>query len=368
MDRDPFFFDATLALELRVLAGPQAGARAGLPAGGPLVLAAGGDGEGADIVLRGDAPGARVRITPGPQALLEVINGSATLGDATISAGATVVWAMHVPLKLAGCTVAFGAADKAEWPDPAAATQPEEPAAQQPEPHAHGRRRAARWVVTLGLMVTLGCAGLLGFVHLMAKPRGDVAPPPTLAAALQGSDFASLKVSRDPAGRSVLEGRLQTLSQRTQLDMWLAARGFTPTVEVLVDEAVARDVTNVFRLNGVAVQAKVKGPGHVVAQAAEPNAQRLARAEEVVRRDVRGLTRLEVTNRAEPPPPPPPPVVDDPGKRIASVVPGALAYLVTADGARYFVGAMLPSGHRITAIGSDRVTLERDGQTTTLNL
>ena len=58
---------------------------------------------------------------------------------------------------------------------------------------------------------------------------------------------------------------------------------------------------------------------------------------------------------------------DDPGKRIASVVPGDPAYLVTADGARYFVGAMLPTGHRITRIDGQHVTLERGGEESTLN-
>ena len=59
-------------------------------------------------------------------------------------------------------------------------------------------------------------------------------------------------------------------------------------------------------------------------------------------------------------------VNDDPGKRIASLVAGASAYLVTVDGARYFVGAMLPTGHRIVAIEKTAVALERDGQKTSL--
>jgi type III secretion protein D len=58
---------------------------------------------------------------------------------------------------------------------------------------------------------------------------------------------------------------------------------------------------------------------------------------------------------------------DDPGKRIASLVQGDPAYVVTADGARYFVGSMLPSGHRITAVDTQSVTLERDGRQSTLN-
>ena len=82
---------------------------------------------------------------------------------------------------------------------------------------------------------------------------------------------------------------------------------------------------------------------------------------------MRGVKELALRNTATPLPPPTPPVVDDPNKRIASLVPGEPAYVVTADGARYFVGALLPSGHRIAQIAAQRVVLERDGQQTNLN-
>ena len=52
---------------------------------------------------------------------------------------------------------------------------------------------------------------------------------------------------------------------------------------------------------------------------------------------------------------------------MAAIVPGDPAYVVTADGTRYFEGAMLPTGHRILAILSDRVQIERDGAASTLN-
>jgi type III secretion protein D len=82
---------------------------------------------------------------------------------------------------------------------------------------------------------------------------------------------------------------------------------------------------------------------------------------------VRGLAKLSVRNTAEPAPKPMPPVAEDPGKRIASLVPGDPAYVVTADGSRYFVGSMLPTGHKIVDIGPTSVTLEYDGTKTTLN-
>ncbi len=59
-------------------------------------------------------------------------------------------------------------------------------------------------------------------------------------------------------------------------------------------------------------------------------------------------------------------VVDDPGKRVASIVPGATPYVVTADGTRYFLGALLPSGHRLAAITETEVMLEKDGKSSPL--
>jgi type III secretion protein D len=53
---------------------------------------------------------------------------------------------------------------------------------------------------------------------------------------------------------------------------------------------------------------------------------------------------------------------DSAAKRVVSVVDSAPAYIVTADGARYFVGSLLPQGHRVLDIDGTSVTLERDGE------
>jgi len=217
--------------------------------------------------------------------------------------------------------------------------------------------------------VMLACVGALWMARVAAAPAVAPAEPAlSLPAALRAGEFAMLEANTAADGRTTLRGRLPTLAQRAQLDAWLAGRGFTPKVEVWVDEALAHDVTEVFRVNGVSVRTQVAGAGRFAAEAVEPNADKLNRAADVVRRDVRGLQALEVRNTAKPAPPPAPPVSDDPGKRIASLVPGDPGYLVTADGSRYFIGAQLPTGHRITQIDKSRVTLELHGQSSTLDL
>jgi type III secretion protein D len=366
------------ALELRVFEGPQKGARAPLAAGVSCVVAAHPEGraEGADVVLReaGAAP-VRVRVTADLRdALIEVLEGEVFLGDQPLAAGAQAPWAMHAPLRIGRSVVAFGRAGAAEWPALVAggavpgARSAESAAVPARPARPPLARRAEVWLATLGGGVLLICGAALWTAHLSAGPRAqDVQAPPSLAAMLKTSEFSALVATTHADGRVELAGRLATLAERTRLDAWLVARQVTASVEVQVDETLVRDVTETFRINGVAVRANVAGPGAVAVEAAERDADKLARAEEVVRRDVRGLQTLAVRNTAAPLPKPVPPVPDNPGKRIASLVPGEPAYLVTADGSRYFVGSMLPTGHKITEIAAQSVTLEREGEQTTLN-
>lgn len=372
MDRAPSTFDTLDALELRVLDGAQAGARAPLAAGIACVLAAdpAQPATPADIVLRepGAAPAA-VRIFPQwPQALIEVLHGEVELGGQVLAAGAQAPWPRHLPLAIGAARVAFGLACEDDWPldDAPAGDEAAEPA---PQPL---HRRPEAWLAGVGLVLVLLCAGALGLPQLMAKPAPVAAAPDaqTLQQQLKASEFAGLALTERDGG-PVVQGRLATLSQRQALEKWLADRQAAAAVDVVVDELVAREVTEVFRINGIAAQVHRSAPGKLLAEASERDAIKLARAEDVVRRDVHGFEALTVRNTVEPPPPPAPPLVDDPGKRIASLVPapapGEPAYVVTADGARYFVGAVLPSGHRISAVAPQKLTLELNGQQSTLN-
>lgn len=379
MDRAPTTIDTLHALELRVVEGPQAGARAPLAAGTGFVIAtAGSGGADADIILRdaGAAP-ARVRVTPElGHAPLEVLEGEVRLGGQLLGAGARAVWTRHAPLVVGASVVAFGLACEDLWPPGVPAAGAQEPAGELEPPAGAGTERAARtplrrraevWLAATGAGVLVACAGTLWMAHVAAAPQApqEVATAP-LGAALAGSEFAALQLTTRPDGRLALHGRLATMAERARLDLWLAAQHATPVLDVVVDEAVAREVAEVFRVQGVAVQARVAGPGHIVAEAAEADAARLARAEDAARRDVRGLDRFDLRNSVQPLPAAVAPVADDPNKRIASLVPGDPAYVVTADGARYFVGAMLPSGWRLAQVAGQSVTLERDGRLTRL--
>lgn len=375
MDQGVPMQDPLRALELRVLEGPQAGARAPLTFGASCVLAAEpeGKGEAADIVLReAQLPPARVRVTAElPNAILEVLHGEVRLGEQVLAVNQQAPWPMYAHLQVGRSLVAFGRASLEDWSAARSPATDSAPAAGQDSAAGNVkplRRRAEVWLATMGATVLVLCGAALWTARLSAAPHTVVpAATPSPVEMLQSSEFAALQATVRADGRIELRGRLATLEQRMRLDQWLAEQELPAVVDVRIDEALKHDVVEVFRVNGVVVQARLQGPGLVAVEAAEPDAARVARAEEVVRRDVRGLEQLTVINTAKPAPPPAPAVPDDPGKRIASLIPGEPGYLVTADGARYFVGAMLPTGHRITQIAKSSVTLERNGEQSTLN-
>jgi type III secretion protein D len=374
------------ALELRILDGPQRGARATVATGVPFVVGALRDGDDAaacDIVL--SEPGApdaadsqghvRARVTIDRRdALLEVLDGEVELGGCRHAAGGQVAWSVHAPLRIGAATIAFGRADIECWPAPTDIGSNGTPAparATGPARRAPLLRRPEVWLAATGAAVLLACTGSLLAAHrIAAAPPAD---PKPLAVALHDSGFRGVSATGGADGPIELHGRVATQAERSRLDAWLAQHQVQPPprLDLDVDEQVLRDVIEVFRVNGIPVQARLAAPGRVEAEAAERDADRLARAEEVVQRDVRGLENLKVFNTVPAELAAPPPVVDDPNKRIASLVPapaeGGPGYIVTADGARYFVGALLPSGYRIAQIEPQRLQLERDGRQATLN-
>ena len=182
---------------------------------------------------------------------------------------------------------------------------------------------------------------------------------------LQGAGFPRLAAKADDNGEILVSGYLETAAQRSQVERIVARHaaegGQSVRLSVFVNEQVAAGVRDVYRVNGIAAQVEPTGPGAMAVRTQHADAAQLAQVQATARRDVAGLAVLEARNSPPSPQRAAANVVDDPGKRIASVVPGDPAYLVTVDGTRYFEGALLPSGHRIASIKPQQVMLDLDG-------
>jgi type III secretion protein D len=359
--------DPTLDYELRVLEGEQRGARAHLPLDRSFVI--GGPQSDSDVQLRDPLiGGTQVRVTlhgaAGAQALL--LAGEAWVNGEALAAGTESPWPLYVPLRLGATTLAIGEPGSAQWALPALARpEPRPPAASPaPAPRVTAPRRTERWLALAGALLVLAALAL-GVWSAWPQPKPPVAgdlQQRALRVLMTDTAFQALRVEAGPAG-PVVRGYLDTAARREALQQRLANAGLGAVqLEVWSGEQLATAVADVFRVQGITARTEGDTAGRVTAYTQEADAERLERAAATARRDVAGLVSLELQNRRPPPPPENVPVVDDPGKRIASIVPGESAYVVTADGTRYFTGALLPTGHRIEAITARSVELVKDGQ------
>ncbi len=398
-------------LQLAVVHGPRAGARHPLHAGRELRV---GHGIGNDIVIRHpSARGhrARVRVEPHGVRLL-VDEGTVKLFGVDLGPGQEVLLPVLVPFALGESMVAVGPAHGSGWSEcrrlarrlaatPSASSVAVPPGATGDTAGADGAADgasaaagpasalAARWR-TLGgsaqrrlpgwwrvpvalvaiLLVPLVIALVLSRPPIEAAGRG--ARPEQVEALrrmLDAEGFDRLTVQPIQGGAPVVRGMVETDAERARLAAVLARSARGTGVEVASGEQLARMVSDVFRLNGVRAEVRHAGRGLVEASVADTEPALLQRVEGDVRRDVPGLSALKVEIVGEPRRrPPSAPVRDDPRKRVVSVVYGPNGYVVTTDGARYFAGAILPTGHRIDRITSQEVVLERDGELTRLVL
>ncbi|MBW8829715.1 MAG: hypothetical protein JF606_09850 [Burkholderiales bacterium] len=353
-------------LELRVLDGEQQGARCRVATNASTTVSGEWD---SDIVLRGDGlAGRRVTVTPsGNGVTVDVLNGDARVGEQVVRQGERIELPWYTPLHLGDTVVAVGEQDGAwsssseERTHVADSVADDASADVQAAHTGHAHRWSRRLIVGGGALATVSMA-VLAFAYA-ATPV-----PPTAAqlasraeASLQAAGFPRLVVQASPVGEISVTGYLETNAQRARVEEVLASQPFTPRVSVWVNEQVASAVLDVYRVNGITAQAEVTGPGAVLVSTRESDVERLDQIKSVARRDVPGLSVIDARNVPPPPPPENTPVVEDPGKRVASIVPGDPSYVVTADGSRYFEGALLPTGHRIASIGEHEVVLEKGG-------
>jgi type III secretion protein D len=354
------------AHELRVLGGPQQGAVLPLQ---PQRRYTVGSEWGADIVLREPAPGAtagsaRLELRA-EGVLLEALTGHVSVDSQPLVAGESRLlgwasaWQVGEATLAAGPPGAWAAASAAE---PAA----EAPARTAPTPQqvqGWGRRLAAG-----GATVAAASLSMLALAWAIAptEPRPE-ALAQRAQASLHAAGMHTVTVSLAPGmAEPVVQGYLDTHAQRTRAETLLAELGLRPRFAVWINESLAQAVQDVYRVHGISAQVQPLGPGQVRVTTALNDVTPLAAVEQTVRRDVQGLNRLDTQNAPPAGVPSPIPDVHDPGKRVASIVAGSEPYVVTQDGTRYFIGALLPTGHRILAIADGRVELEREGQNTAL--
>nr|WP_313039481.1 hypothetical protein [Brevundimonas diminuta] len=372
------------SLVLRVLAGRVRGASAPLERG--RVIAVGHDLD-ADIVLR-DASAEGVRLTlkaRADAADLDLTSGSVTLLGHELTAPAQAILPLYLPLLIGDNAVAIGEAESPRWSEAerilaAARPLPDDDGEEDDDPADDGRNwqyllnntnalvsRSAKFVPVLLIAVITVSALFAISTGVPAWPKSQPKPA-KVQAVLSEEGFDKLVVTKTEAGDLRIEGMLASDAERVRLQRILAAREWRPRLELQTHDGIARQVEELYLANGVKAAARSVGAGMVRLDVTGSDPDEAARLERLAMAEIKGLSRIDVSilpgadegGRFED-------IQQGGGKRVVSVIGGERGHVTTADGARYFPGAVLPTGHRIVSIEDTRVLVERNGSRSELN-
>jgi type III secretion protein D len=420
---------APAGLVLRVLRGRHAGAA--IEAGGREALLV-GSALTCDVVLgdQGVAPQHLSISLATPMTVRALAEGVSIFGR-QLAVGDAVALAACAAVRIGESAIALGPREAAAWnavgeaddtpradaPTSAEAAPPAtDPTADRPSAAATApaRRVRRRWPLVLAgtgaAFVLLVAAGIVAMVRSLgtmdsayaaappiahatgrgpaaaADRPGAAAPPkrsgaPDIASVIRDLRLDDVRADIAPDGTEALVGTVPDDATLAELGRTLGSMGLHPTLRVASGERLVQDVREVFRVNGIRVTARYEGRGVVHVDGVPGDDTRMEGIRGYALHDVAGLADLRVD-----PAPPPAPVAHDEArsaatadppaatpeeaaaKRIAAVVDGSPSYVATADGSRYFVGALMPQGYRITAIEGSQVTVRTaKGESLTLD-
>ncbi|MGK6325163.1 hypothetical protein ACMGDM_19020 [Sphingomonas sp. DT-51] len=366
---------------LRVLTGRLAGAEYRLHAGRSVTV---GHGFENDVVLRGRATqGLVMELHVGAELLLRVRSGAIDVLGRSLAAGEELILPAYLPVRLGDLAIAVGGDDPARWAEAAtmashgAATLAPELLLRPRSPLAD--RIAARAVPWLRLgrgRIMAGAAGLIALLALsVGVPVADAwhtaaaRDPAKVRRQLATAGFGALDVARDPGGAGVLvTGAVATDRDAERLRAYVAARLPDALVEVESAAALAAAATDMLRANGVAAEARPLGARAIAVEGEFLPHDRQRELSALLRRDIPGLRRIDYRATDGGGSDELRHFFNSPQYGAASFVDGDPGYIVTADGSRWFDGAILPTGHRLVAVGHGRVTLERGGQVDVISM
>lgn len=333
-------------LELRVTGGLHAGANAALQNDAVIIV---GRDSACDLRLMDEGVEDRhfALLVNGPEPELRPFTDALLVNGKRIAAERM---RLTIP-----CTLRLG-------PDCSVIIDTAQRSSQAIAPRSRRSPQRLAWLLSAAFVV-LGLAAY-------TLPRTSEADTELTPSALRAAIVAELAGFPDGAELSVTAHGTQLVvsgvvasAVRGDIVAALAAHRPSPVVNLISDDELVAQVQEVFASNGYEAAASYAGQASVRISNLDGANPAVMRVAEHARRDVTGLRELSVL--------PAPVEVDDTtlsmadlggSKRLSRIVDGETAYLASTDGGRYFVGSILPSGHRLRQITKEAVQLDREGR------
>lgn len=337
-----------------------------------------------DVVLRG--AGTRGTVVElrrdGDTAMLRVVEGRVELLGRCLESGEEAQLPGYLPFRLGEFLLAHGIRESARWDEAerfavSRAAAPVEPLPAPGLTDRIARIGRERWrdmdVMVRGPRLALAAISGLLIVSAAALLHADFTAsrqePASFEDQLADAGITGLTVARSGAGGLVVSGVVSGKTDMDHLRLLAADAGVPVSLDVDTSSGLASAAGEILQAQGI--DAKVEpipaAPRALSVATAFMPAEKQAELTDMLKRDLPGLERVSYR-------------VDDArggnalqaffgagATGMATLVPDP-GYIVTADGARWFPGAVLPTGHTLVSVGKDSVRFEKDGRMEDLNL
>lgn len=366
---------------MRVLSGRLAGVEKALPADGTLSI---GHEYWQDVVIRDPAVKgvALDLVIEGEAARITVLSGSVSLLGSTVGAGETALLPPYVPFTIGGVALARGVPESARWAEAgglasALPTPPAVPPALQDQALgalADAGGRVADFLSGWRLPAVAGASILLVAAAAAGPAMDAMGFTPDRAGrverALDKAGLPELRATTNHATNAVtVAGVVRSEADRAKASEVLRTVSVPAQLDVQTSADLAQASADIARIRGLSARARPIGLTdvelHTSPLAPEARDQLVA----AVKSDLHEVGQIVVRDDlpAQEGEGGEVKTVADATKKVSTVVSGDPAYIQTADGARYFAGAMMPSGHRLVSIEGGVVHLEKGGRETRLS-
>lgn len=362
---------------LRVLNGRLAGTEKALPASGAVSI---GHQFWHDVVVRDPATkgiAIDLALAPDGAAQATVLEGEAELLGSVVPAGGTAIVPPYVPITIGGIALAWGDKESERWGDATGlvaavpAPPPLPPSARDHALAFAGKAGEGAQRVLTRSRLTIAAAAIGAIALASASvPMVDAlhlrgSPEQRVERALGQAGLSGLAAHEDDTtGAVTVTGVVANDAQRAKAVATMRDTGIAGSVAVLTSADLARSAADVARMNGLQAVARPIGRTAVELRVTPLQPDQEQKLIQAVRGDVRALTRLALRDDLPPIETVPLKTVQDATKKVSTVVGGDPSFIQTVDGARYFPGAVMPSGHRLVGVQGNNVIFEKNGRET----
>lgn len=359
----------TSAIEMFVLSGEQAGARRILDNNTTFTISGHMD---TDVVFRDPVINDEKinLITKNNEVFIQVLSGNIEIQGNKIKSGDILKIPEYAKIKIGDTTFSYGRQVDATWRDLLDCVAKLELNSDSNKNFINSiYKYKVFYLFTLLLIISIAVILYINFYNIKGAVVSEFSELEILERTLIDNGFNNLSIAQSESGQISLTGFLMTNKEKSEVEKIVDILNIPVLFDLSTGDHLAAEVRELYRVNGVEADVKVLKYGKVIVTTDHSNKKILDRLESIAISEIPSLIELDTEylsaeNK--------PNVLgggtnfNKKDKRIVMVVNGNPPYIMTYDKSKYYIGALLPSGHKIISIFDSSVVLEKEGTSTTL--